>query len=107
MVLARASRRYTSEFGEQELCNTAWALATVNQRHEELFDMLATVVKWRLEETEKYELSNTACASVVVEQSGEKLFSLQTRAADPGLGELRLTVAWSIVARRRVGEFTE
>ena len=48
MALTIAAQRRVSEFNEQDLTNTAWALATINQRDEQLFTALARGAERRL-----------------------------------------------------------
>ena len=64
-----------SKFSAQDLTNTAWVLARVNQSDARLFMVLATEVEQRHSELKAQNLANTAWAFATVARSDEKLFT--------------------------------
>ena len=60
MTLAREACWRSSEFTAQNLANTTWAFATVNQSDEKLFTESARAAEPRLSEFDTQNLVNTA-----------------------------------------------
>ena len=62
MALARMAEQRVGEFNEQDLANTAWALAvaTVGQPRAQLFMALARMAERRVGEFKAQALANTA-----------------------------------------------
>ena len=75
------------EFNSQNLCNTAWAFATVGHASPALFDGVAKVAVGRLGEFNTQDLSNTAWAFARVGHASPALFDGVARAAVGRLGE--------------------
>ena len=48
--VARMAERHVDKFNVQNLANTAWAFATVGQKNEQLFKVLAKMAERRLDE---------------------------------------------------------
>ena len=60
MSFAKAVERRVSEFNAQDVANTAWALATVDQSDEKLFTELARAVERWVSEFKTQNIANTA-----------------------------------------------
>ena len=80
----------------------AWALATVGQRDEQLFKVLARMAERRLDEFNAQNLANTAWALAVatVGQQDEQLFKALARMAEQRLDEFTAqglaNTAWAL-----------
>ncbi len=48
--MARAAKQRMSEFGDQNLANTAWAFATMHQSYEKLSTAMARALEQRISE---------------------------------------------------------
>ena len=70
-----------NEFKSQNLANTAWAFAAVNQADESLFTALARAATLRVKEFNVQNLANTAWAFAAVNQSDDKLLAASARVA--------------------------
>ena len=67
-ALARAARWRVSELNAQNLANTAWAFATVDQSDEKLFGLFARAAERRVSQFNAQELANMAWAFATVGQ---------------------------------------
>ena len=81
--------------GGQELANTAWPFATVNQSDEKLFTALATAAEQRVREFSEQDYANLAWAFATMNQSDEKLFTLLARAAEQCVDDSNGCPSWA------------
>ena len=71
-----------SEFKPQDIANTAWSFATVNQSDGKLFTLLARAAEQRLGEFNAQCLANTAWALATVKRSDVKLLTALAKAVE-------------------------
>ena len=61
-ALAAAAKQQIRNFNPQDLANTAWAVAKVNDKDSQLFEALTGAVKQRMRNFDPQDLANTAWA---------------------------------------------
>ena len=99
-AIAEEATQCLDQFNAQDFANTAWAFATVGQKDEQFFKVLARMAEWRLDKFNLQALANTAWAFARVGQQDEQLFKALARMAEQCLDQFNAqdlaNTAWAL-----------